>query len=631
MQTGAGRRRKKPPAPIGTPAVAQEQKAIMLRQVAVEAWLDRASRPTTAAESSCKEFRHLTPADWHLLLTLSLLLLAALVAGSVTGFVRLPKVTAYLLTGVLLGPSALNWVGHHEIDLLKPLARLAIALVLFNLGCHFPLSRARRIFKHSLRLSAGELCATFVLVCGGLLLVGQSWQVAVLLGALALATAPATTVLVLKEAESEGPVTDYTNALLALNNLASILLFELLLLLVFFLSNELGRSLITELRFLAQDLLGSVLLGAACGLVVSFWHGLVTGSRRLVLLLAFILLPLALCQLYGMPYLLTFLAMGVMVANCSNQRRAVLEELNQLTGVLCVVFFVVHGTELDLGALPAAGLAGAVYIVCRSAGKFFGVRWAAIQAGEEPSVRRWLGTALVAQAGAAIALSAAAVQHAQAIGSSLLELCLQIQTIVLGTVVVFEIVGPILIRRALVRAGEVPLAQAVSRPAMAWAEQARTIWNRLLLAVGRNPWENRPREEVTVGEVMRKNVKTVPQNATFSEVVDVIEHSFDNTYPVVDGNGELVGMIRYRELSNALFDPDLGRLVLAADLATGTTWELDPETPVVRAIDLFKLTRDDCLPVVASPTSRRLLGVVRRRDVVRLLARGHSSSQGSAH
>lgn len=623
--------KKKAAAASGGLAVGGHCKAIMFRQVDHGSWTGGVHRSKGFRTIPRKECPHLASGEWHLLITLSLLLLAALVAGSLTGPVRLPKVTAYLLTGVVLGSSGLNVVGQHEIELLKPLAKLAIALVLFTLGCHFPLSRVRRIFKHCLRLSAGELGTTFVLVCAGVLLVGQAWQVAVLLGALALATAPATTVLVLKEAESEGPVTDYTKALLALNNLASIVLFELLLLLVFFVSNELGQSLIAELRFLAQDLFGSVLLGVASGLVVSFAYGLVSGSLRLVLLLAFILMPLALCQLHGMPYLVTFLAMGVVVANSSDQRRAVLEEIDRLTGFLCVVFFVVHGAELDLAALPAAGLVGIVYIVCRSAGKYLGIRWAATAGGEEPAVRRWLGTTLVAQAGAAIALSAAAVQHAEAAGGVLLELCSKIQTIILGTVVVFEIAGPILIRRALVHAGEVPLAQAVSRSAMTWAEQARAVWNRLLLGAGRNPWEGRAAEELAVREVMRKNVKAIPQNATFSEVVDLIEHSFDNTYPVVGANRELVGMIRYRELSSALYDPDLGRLVLAADLATSAVWVLQPDTPVGRAVDLFKLTRDDCLPVVTADQSQQLLGVVRRRDLLRLLARSHSSSQASAH
>ncbi len=168
------------------------------------------------------------PFDWHMMLTLGLLMAAALVAGGLGEFLRLPKVTSYLLVGMVLGPSVLNWVPPTHVEMMEPLTQLAIALVLFNLGCHFPMARLRRIFGRAVRLSAGELAMTFLLVAVGLMILGESWPAALLLGALALATAPATTILVLKETESEGPVTEYLHALVALNNLASIVLFELL-------------------------------------------------------------------------------------------------------------------------------------------------------------------------------------------------------------------------------------------------------------------------------------------------------------------------------------------------------------------------------------------------------------------
>jgi Kef-type K+ transport system membrane component KefB len=122
---------------------------------------------------------------------------------------------------------------------LEPVGNFAIALVLFNMGCHFPMSSFRRIVKRLLPMSLGELVTTMVLVTGGMCLLGTlrndtslNWQVAVLFGALALATAPATTVLVLKENRSEGPLTEFVTGLLVLNNLASIVIFELLFVLV---------------------------------------------------------------------------------------------------------------------------------------------------------------------------------------------------------------------------------------------------------------------------------------------------------------------------------------------------------------------------------------------------------------
>jgi Kef-type K+ transport system membrane component KefB/CBS domain-containing protein len=484
------------------------------------------------------------------------------------------------------------------------------------------MARVRRIFRRVVRLSVGETAATFLLVMVGLSLLGERWEAAILLGALAVATAPATTILVLKETESEGPVTEFTNSLVALNNLLSIVLFELLFLMVLFIRGELSIPVSVKLGLLAQDLAGSAALGAVGGLIVSYAFTLVADSRRLVLLAAVITLLLSICQLNQMPYLLTFLAMGVTVANCSDQTRQVLAELDRLTGLLCVVFFVTHGAELELHALGEAGWIGFGYIVFRFCGKYFGIRVAARRGREEPAVRHWLGTGLVAQAGAAIALSAIAVQRTRGAEEDLHNLCLHVQTVILGTVVVFEIIGPILIRQAVLRAGEVPLAHAIHHTSTSLMDPLRTVFNRMLIASGRNPWKNRSTEDLTVQELMRKNVKAVPQEAPFDEVVACIEHSRNNTYPVVGRSGELVGVIRYRELSTALFDPALDTLVRATDVTTPARWVLHPDEPVSRAYGVFEASKDDCLPVVTREAPYRLVGVVRRRDVLRLLIRG---------
>ncbi|HUT10503.1 MAG TPA: cation:proton antiporter [Thermoguttaceae bacterium] len=565
-------------------------------------------------------------------MTLGLLLAAALLAGGLGQLLRLPKVTSYLLAGVLLGPSLLNWIPADHVRQIEPLTKLAIALVLFNLGCHFPLVRVRRIFRRTMRFSMGELGATFLLVTAGLWLLGLiggglDWTGALLLGALALATAPATTILMLKETESEGPVTEYAQALVAVNNFVSIVLFELLFLLVLFVHGKLGESLLLQVGRLAHDLVGSVALGVIAGLLVSLCFPLVAQSRRLVLLVGVITLVLGACLTADVPYLLAFLAMGLTVANSSYETRQVLSELDRLTGLLCVVFFVTHGSELEIDKLWLAGWIGAGYVALRSCGKYFGIRLAGRLKHEEPVVRRWLGAALVAQAGAAIALSAIAVDRAAELGDGpLIALCEHVQTIILGTVVVFEIAGPLLIRQAVLRAGEVPLAHAIYHPGTTLGDQLRAVFNRLLLAFGLDPWRGRSTAEMAVNDIMRKTVKGMLHSATFAKVIEYIEHSRDNTFPVVDQSGDLVGVIRYRELSHALFDLSLGALVRAADVTTPASLVLYPDEPIARANQLFTTSKDDCIPVIAAEEPHRLLGVVRRRDVFRLLTREGGSS-----
>jgi Kef-type K+ transport system membrane component KefB len=562
--------------------------------------------------------------DSSVLLTLGLLLALALFWGKIAVLLRLPQVTAYLFVGIVLGPSLLNLVPQQHVVFLEPLTELAVALVLFSLGCQFPLNRARRIFRRVARLSAGELLATLLAVTLGLWLMGQPWEIAVLLGTLALATAPATTVLVLKETESEGVITEYAQALVAVNNFVAIVAFEIVFLSIDLAHGAIGTGVGAKLAELARNLAGSLGLGLAAGLIISYCFGLVGSRHRLVFLVAMATSLLGLCNVLDTSYMLTFLATGFITANTCYFTRHILAELDRLTGLLCVVFFATSGVELEISALMNVGLIGLGYVVLRCAGKYFGVFLAAERQHEQPVVRRWLGVTLVSQAGAAIALAAIATERDAELGRYL-------QTIILGTVPFFEVAGPILIRQAVLRAGEVPLAYAIPHTGTDLLEQSRVIWNRALLAFGFDPWHRHSNATLTVQQVMRKNVRPLQESFTFEEVLSFIEHSRDNAYPVVNAGREVVGVIRYRELSHALVDRTLGTLVRAADVATSVGQVLYPDEPVQRAMKLFRTSKDDCLPVIARDDPHQMLGIVRRRDILRLLIRRQSGSNDASH
>ena len=450
--------------------------------------------------------------DWYLALTVGLLLGAALLAGLAARKLHLPSVTAYLLVGLALGPHTpllrlVEWIsaqfgytvspaGFHVPDehlvYLEPVGNFAIALVLFNMGCHFPASRFRRILKRLLPMSMGELFATMVLVTGGMLLLGNyqpdswlNWQSAVLLGVLAMPTAPATTVLVLKENRCEGPLTEFTTGLVALNNLASIVIFELLFVLVHA-TRGADISIGAEYLELTRDLAVAALLGMLAGLVVSYFCGIFPSTRWLVLLTAVIAPLMAVCELLHVPYLLTFLTMGTTVASTSDLADDISETLDRLTGLLCVVFFVIHGAAMDLGKLWAAGAIGVAYIALRTTGKYFGVFFTANAHRDGPQVKRWLGSALLSQAGAAIALSAIAVDRDPVLGQ-------QLQDIILGTVVFFEIVGPVMVRMAVLNAGEVPVAAAILHTTSSPSDQLRSMKFRIMQSFGVNPLQGAPR------------------------------------------------------------------------------------------------------------------------------------------
>ncbi|QEG38906.1 cation:proton antiporter domain-containing protein [Roseimaritima ulvae] len=549
--------------------------------------------------------------DLHIASTLGLLLGVCLFAGVFADVLHLPKVTAYLLVGLLVGPSALDWIPESHPRLFEPVLKLAMAVVLFNLGCEFTFHKVRRIAARCLVLSLAEILFTCVCVTLGLLAFGYSGSIALLLGCLAVATAPATTILVLKEYRSEGPVTDSTGFLVAVNNFVCILMFEFAFLAIHLFQGKVDISLTHELGQLLQDIAGSVALGVAGGLVVSYGCGLMMMKRWLVLLVATTTFLLGVCESVDVPYMVTFLVMGVTVANTSDIKAKIVDELDHLSGLLAVLFFAVHGTELDVQAFFAAGTIGAIYIICRLAGKWFGVYFSARMTRQPLEIRHWLGTCLFAQAGAAIALSTIAVHRDPVLGKP-------IQDIILGSVVLFEIIGPLFIRQSLLRTGEVPLAQAIRHTSRTPLGQLRALADRFLAAIGRGEGPLPPTTRTRVRDLLRKN-KGILQSSNLDAVIAHIEHSHDNTYPVVSERLAVVGVIRYPLLSDVMFDNTATQLVRAEDLATRCEAVLYPDDPISRAVEIFQGETDDCLPVVRDDDSQELLGIVRRSDVMHAL------------
>ncbi len=555
------------------------------------------------------------PFDLHITSTLGLLLGLSLAAGVFADRLHLPKVTAYLLVGLLAGPGVLDLIPEGHVDSFEPVLELAMSVVLFNLGSEFTFRKVRRFAARCLAISAGEIAMTFTIVTIGLLLSGCSGSMSVLLGCLAIATAPATTILVLKEFRSEGPVTEYTGFLVAMNNFSCIVIFELAFLAIHLLQGKLQIGVGRQLGLLSMDIAGSMALGVLGGVVVSYGCSLLARMRWLVLLVAATTFLLGVCVTLDIPYMLTFLVMGVTVANTSDSTAKISEELDHLSGLLAVLFFSVHGTHLDINAFVDVGKLGAVYIACRFAGKWLGVYTVARITRHSSEIRHWLGSCLFAQAGAAIALATIAVHRDPQLGKPILD-------VILGSVVVFEIFGPLFIRQSLLRTGEVPLATAIRHTSSTPLDQARSLTDRFRSAIGRTSPVDAGGSKIKISDLLRKS-KGIPQSANFEAVIAYIEHSHENTYAVVDDRLRVVGVIRYPLLSNVMFDNSVKELVRAEDLATYTDAFLYPDDPATRAFELFQAETDDCIPVISRDEPHELLGVVRRSDVMHALITQH--------
>ena len=209
-----------------------------------------------------------------------------------------------------------------------------------------------------------------------------------------------------------------------MNNFACILMFEFGFLAIQFTQGSLETSLGPQVGAVLLNISLSILLGIVGGLIVSYGCGFLAFKRWLVLLVATATFLLGVNESLNIPYMLTFFVMGVTVANTSDFKSNIVDELDHMSGLLAVLFFAVHGTELDVGAFLAAGTIGAVYVVFRIAGKWLGVYVAARWTKQPMEVRHWLGTCLFAQAGAAIALATIAVDRSPELGKPVQDIIL---------------------------------------------------------------------------------------------------------------------------------------------------------------------------------------------------------------
>ncbi len=406
------------------------------------------------------------------LLCISAALLCGLLMTRLMNKSRMPDVTAYLIAGVLLGPCVLGRLGvpglgltsFEQLEVLSPISDVALGFIAFAIGSEFRLSQLRATGGAAVTVGILQAVVTTALVDAALLglhlILGDvlSVQVAVVLGAIAAATAPAATLMVVRQYKAKGPVTDILLPVVALDDAVGLVIFAV----SFGAAQAMGSSGVSVMAVLIAPLLEIVLslaLGAFLGWCLTGVEGWFHSNRnRVALITGFIILAVALSMLsfpvarveVGFSPLLVCMMLGPVFCNLCPASADLMGRADKWSAPLLTVFFVLSGAELDLGVLSRMSVVGigVVYILSRSAGKYLGARASSALAKCEPNVQRYLGITLLPQAGVALGMSA---QAGAALGAD----GLLIRNVVLFGVLIYELVGPTLTRIALTRAGDI--------------------------------------------------------------------------------------------------------------------------------------------------------------------------------
>ncbi|OJF92712.1 sodium:proton exchanger [Alkalibacterium sp. 20] len=388
--------------------------------------------------------------ELSIILYIAIVLLVGLFFGQLATFIKLPSVTGYLLGGLLVGPSLLNALTPAVLENFEIVPQIALAFIAFTIGSSFKRSYFKRVGLTPVIIAIFEASFAVIIVTSGLLLFGVELPFAIMLGAIAAATAPAATIMVIKEYKAKGPVTETLLSVVALDDAIALILFGFASTIAKSLLEVDGDfSLFLSILNPFLDIFYALVVGTILGLIMKWPLKLFrTSSNRLIILITFVFLGSGLSALFGISELLTIMIMGAVLTNISSAASSMIELSDRVTAPIYVMFFVVSGAELNLAVIPSVGFIGIAYILLRVVGKISGTYVGAKITHAPETVGRYLGATLIPQAGVAIGLTA--------IAESVVPMyAVQIKVVVLSATLIYELVGPLITKIALTKAGEI--------------------------------------------------------------------------------------------------------------------------------------------------------------------------------
>lgn len=405
------------------------------------------------------------------LLSISIAVLAGLLMTRVLKVFRLPAVTAYLIAGILIGPFCLGqlniegigFTSAESVSALSLISEVALGFIAFSLGSEFRLKDLKKTGKPTVVIGVVQALLAAAFVDVAMLIIHMiipdqlSLAQAITIGAIATATAPAATLMVVRQYKARGPVTQLLIPIVALDDAVGLIVFAISFGIAKTLTSgqvDLASIILTPLI----EIVGSVVLGAVLGWLLTQLEKLFnSNTNRLTMTITFVFLAASLAMLkfqiggitVGFSSLLVCMMLGSVFCNLCPLYEDIMSISEKWTAPLLALFFVLSGAQLQLDVFMSGAIViiGVVYILCRSAGKITGASLGANVTKQSPTIKKYLGITLLPQAGVALGMGLVAMTLGP-------EGAL-IRNITLFSVLVYEIIGPVLTKFALTKAGEI--------------------------------------------------------------------------------------------------------------------------------------------------------------------------------
>jgi len=380
---------------------------------------------------------------------LAIAIILSLLSSKLMKKLKLPNVTGYLVVGLLAGPYCLNLLPQDVINDLSIIPNIALGFIAFSIGAEFKLSYLKSVGKSPVIIAFLEAFGAVFIVDLILILTGNDIPFSLVLGAIAAATAPAATLMVVRQYKAKGPVTNTLLPVVAIDDAVALIAFGLSVAIAKAINTQGSVSLASTLLQPLIEIFGAFIFGAILGIITKYLTDWFTGrGNRLSVATAMVLMCIGISNIAGFSSLLACMTMSAVYVNLSSVSDKVLEQVDRITPPIFMLFFFISGANLNIGILPSVGVTGTLYVVFRVIGKIFGAATGAILSNAEPVVKKYLGYTLIPHAGVAIGLAGISM-------SVVPEYVIQIQTIILSATVIYELIGPVVTKMALRKAGEI--------------------------------------------------------------------------------------------------------------------------------------------------------------------------------
>jgi len=532
----------------------------------------------------------------NVLLLIGIAVFLGLLGGKMLQRFGIPQVVGYIIIGLIMGNSVFGLLQPQIFEVFTPLINFTLGIIGFLIGAELKSEVFRRHGRSIYFILISEGILAFILVFTAVTLITKKVYLGLLFGAIASATDPASTVNVLWEYKSRGPLTTTLTSIVALDDGLALILYGLV--------SVFSRAMITNESCSLWNYIGSPLLELAKCLALGVVAGIIlvklikrfTKEAVLVVTLAAVIIIVGLSVYLRLDLILTSMVMGAVVVNIIPKiTKEVFKKVKELTTSLYIFFFVFVGASLDIHVFSQAAVLSIVivYLISRSAGKIFGAMFGGYLSKAKKVVTKYSGFCLFTQGGVAIGLAMSIAHNLGGLGSEGSDVGVIVISVVAATTFVVQLIGPIFVKFGIIKADE----------------------------VGRNVTEEDIIESSRVTDFMCKEFSFVKEDSSLDKVMEIVKEMESYHFPVIDNHGEITGLISLGGLRSVFRETQLDNFILAKDVSVPVRKVLYPDQPLKEAFEIFNKREIECLPVVKNKKSREVVGILEYHPLVEAVNR----------